>query len=103
MRISGDGRFREENKVTRMKHDHRKSKLGFPFDLIPCEERKKKKRESLILLFHGKKTYLYITYWTYIYTHSWDPQYSKIIKEKTVQYLTHSLLQYFLNMNLTGL
>ena len=27
----GDGGFREENKVTVMKHDHRKSKLGFPF------------------------------------------------------------------------
>ena len=30
-RRSGDGGFREENKVTAMKHDHRKSKLGFPF------------------------------------------------------------------------
>ena len=30
-RISGGGGFREENKVTGMKHDHRKSKLGFPF------------------------------------------------------------------------
>ena len=30
-RISGDEGFREENKVTGMKHDHRKSKLGFPF------------------------------------------------------------------------
>ena len=31
-RRSDDGGFREENKVTGMKHDHRKSKLGFPFD-----------------------------------------------------------------------
>ena len=30
-RISGGGGFREENKVTEMKHDHQKSKLGFPF------------------------------------------------------------------------
>ena len=30
-RISGDGGFREKNKVTGVKHDHRKSKLGFPF------------------------------------------------------------------------
>ena len=30
-RRSGGGGFREENKVTGMKHDHRKSKLGFPF------------------------------------------------------------------------
>ena len=30
-RISDSGRFREENKVTEMKHDHRKIKLGFPF------------------------------------------------------------------------
>ena len=30
-RRSDNGGFREENKVTRMKHDHRKSKLGFPF------------------------------------------------------------------------
>ena len=30
-RISGSGGFWEENKVTGMKHDHRKSKLGFPF------------------------------------------------------------------------
>ena len=30
-RISDGGGFREENKVTGMKHDHRKSKLGFPF------------------------------------------------------------------------
>ena len=30
-RKSDDGGFREENKVTGMKHDHRKSKLGFPF------------------------------------------------------------------------
>ena len=30
-RISGGGGFREENKVTEIKHDHRKSKLDFPF------------------------------------------------------------------------
>ena len=30
-RRSGDGGFWEENKVTVMIHDHRKSKLGFPF------------------------------------------------------------------------
>ena len=30
-RRSDDGGFREKNKVTEMKHDHRKSKLGFPF------------------------------------------------------------------------
>ena len=30
-RRSGSGGFREENKVIRMKHDHRKSKLSFPF------------------------------------------------------------------------
>ena len=30
-RRSGGGGFREENKVTGMKYDHRKSKLGFPF------------------------------------------------------------------------
>ena len=31
-RRSDDGGFQEENKVIGMKHDHRKSKLGFPFD-----------------------------------------------------------------------
>ena len=30
-RRSDDGGFREENIMTGMKHDHRKSKLGFPF------------------------------------------------------------------------
>ena len=30
-RRSGGKGFLEENKVTGMKHDHRKSKLGFPF------------------------------------------------------------------------
>ena len=30
-RRSYDEGFREENKVIGMKHDHRKSKLGFPF------------------------------------------------------------------------
>ena len=30
-RRSDDGGFQEENKVIGMKHDHRKSKLGFPF------------------------------------------------------------------------
>ena len=31
VRRSDDEGFEEENKVTGMKHDHRKSKLGFPF------------------------------------------------------------------------
>ena len=30
-RRSDGGGFWQENKVTRMKHDHQKSKLGFPF------------------------------------------------------------------------
>ena len=60
---------------------------------------KRENRESLILLYSLKKTYLYITYWTYIYTHSWDPQYSKKIKEKTVQYLTEVIGLIF-NLNI---
>ena len=34
-RISGGGGFREENKVTEMKHDHQKSKLlGYPTSVV---------------------------------------------------------------------
>ena len=49
----------------------------------------REKGESLIFLLCSQN--YCITYWTYIYTCSWDPQYSKKIKGNgkiTVQYLT---------------
>ena len=42
-RRSGGGGFREENKVTGMKHDHRKNKLGFPFG---SDTMRREKREN---------------------------------------------------------
>ena len=43
VRRSGDGGFRKENKVTVMKHDHRKSKLNFPFG---SDTMRREKREN---------------------------------------------------------
>ena len=53
--------------MTGMKHDHRKSKLGFPFDLIPCEE-KKKKRIPNFIISQKKDLPLHYILDLYIYT-----------------------------------
>ena len=52
-RRSDDGGFRKENKVTGRKHDHRKSKLGFPTWLL--YHLKREKGESLIFIIFTER------------------------------------------------
>ena len=78
----GDGGFRKKNKVTGRKHGHRKKIRFSPLALIPCEERKRR-IPNFIIFTKKLTTTLHIGHiYIYIYTCSWDPQYSKKIKGK---------------------